>query len=57
MENTQTFTLLSHEQFNKKVEIEAAHLMHFNNLDKATADKVAFEIISEKFTTSQAMAQ
>lgn len=51
MENT-TLTTLTQEQFSKKVEVESAYLMHFNALDRATADKVALSIIQEKFTVA-----
>ena len=45
-----TLTKISHEEFAKKVEVEAAYLMHYNNLDKTTAGKVAATIVQEKFT-------
>jgi hypothetical protein len=50
MENTQSLISVSHEEFTKKVEVEAAHLMHFNNLEKHVADKVAHEIVSKQFS-------
>lgn len=40
---------ISAETFDKKVEVEAAYLMHFSNFPKEKADKVAKEIVSEKF--------
>lgn len=46
----QTLIQISHEEFTKKVEVESAYLMHFNALDKVTADKAANKIVAEKFT-------
>ena len=42
-------TLISEEQFEKKLEVEASYLMHFNSMDRNKARKVAREIVLEKF--------
>ena len=44
--------VISHEVFEKKVEVESAYLQHYNNLQKGQADKVAREIVSEEFVVA-----
>lgn len=40
---------VSPEEFEKKVEIEAAHLIHLYKMSKAKADKEALEDVSQRF--------
>ena len=42
-------TVITQELFNKKVEIESAHLMYMDRLPKAVADQKAKAFIAEKF--------
>lgn len=41
--------VLSKQEFEKKVEIESAHLMHYDRLSKKEADEVARNYISSKY--------
>lgn len=43
--------IVSKAEFQKKVEVEAAHLIHFSNMSKENADKVALKIVSEQYKT------
>jgi hypothetical protein len=47
---TKEKTVINAEKFEVKVESEAAYLMYENNMSKEKANKVAREIISERFT-------
>jgi len=40
---------VSAKEFQKQVEIESAHLQHYNHLNKQEADKAALENIKELF--------
>ena len=42
-------TTITQELFNKKVEIESAHLMYMNRLPKAIADQKAQTYVAQKF--------
>lgn len=44
-----TKTIVTQAQFNKKVEIESAHLIYMNRLPKGVADQKAFATVSETF--------
>ena len=44
--------VISQAAFDKKVETESAYLQYDNNLEKHKADKVAREIVSEKFAAA-----
>ena len=42
-------TVVTQEQFQKKVEIESAHLIYMDRLPKNVADQKAKEIVAQKF--------
>lgn len=44
-----TKTIVTQAQFNKKVEIESAHLIYMNRLPKSVADQKAVATVSETF--------
>lgn len=46
---SQEKTVLSKQDFEKKVEIESAHLMHYDRLSKKEADEAARQYVSSKF--------
>jgi len=46
--------VISQAEFQKKVEIESAHLTYVDRLPKEVADKKAFDVVSEKFEVVKA---
>lgn len=42
-------TIVTQAEFNKKVEIESAHLIYMDRIPKGVADQKAFNTVSEKF--------
>ncbi len=49
MTNTQTKTMISFAEFEKKVEIEAQNLMYFDHMKKEKALEKAREYVGSKF--------
>lgn len=42
-------TVITQAEFQKKVEIESAHLTYVDRLPKVVADQKAFETVSQKY--------
>ena len=52
MQTTTEKKVITIEEFEKKVEIEAAHLEYFNRLNRAESRRQAREVISEDYVVS-----